>query len=99
MSFSFITLMKRVILNRTSSLLFNIQELDAVRSSYGVCFIDTSIGIFHIGQFEDDRNSSRLRTLFAVYPPVQVNRLSLLIQVLIFILNQNIEFNLNLDTV
>ncbi|XP_073972274.1 DNA mismatch repair protein Msh6 isoform X2 [Rhodnius prolixus] len=48
------------------------KELDAVRSSYGVCFIDTSIGIFHIGQFEDDRNSSRLRTLFAVYPPVQI---------------------------
>lgn len=48
------------------------KEIDCVKSSYGVCFIDTSIGVFHIGQFEDDRNSSRLRTLIAVYPPVQI---------------------------
>ena len=29
-------------------------------------------GCFHIGQFTDDRQSSRLRTLIAHYPPVQV---------------------------
>ncbi|XP_021924020.1 DNA mismatch repair protein Msh6 isoform X2 [Zootermopsis nevadensis] len=40
--------------------------------SYGICFIDTSIGVFHLGQFVDDRHSSRLRTLFAHHPPVQV---------------------------
>lgn len=41
-------------------------------SIYGVCFIDTSIGKFHIGQFVDDRNCSRLRTLMAHYPPAQI---------------------------
>ncbi|XP_076831601.1 DNA mismatch repair protein Msh6 [Brachyhypopomus gauderio] len=39
---------------------------------YGVCFIDTSVGRFHIGQFHDDRHCSRLRTLLAHYPPAQV---------------------------
>ncbi|XP_059154951.1 DNA mismatch repair protein Msh6-like [Physella acuta] len=42
------------------------------RSTYGVCFIDTLIGIFHVGQFEDDRHMSRLRTLIAHYTPTQV---------------------------
>lgn len=41
--------------------------------SYGVCFVDTSIGVFHLGQFVDDRHCSRLRTLFAHHPPVQVS--------------------------
>jgi DNA mismatch repair protein MSH6 len=40
--------------------------------SFGICFIDTSIGVFHLGQFVDDRHCSRLRTLFAHHPPVQV---------------------------
>ena len=48
------------------------KEIDNVSSSYGVCFVDTSIGLFHVGQFVDDRHSSRLRTLIAHYPPVQV---------------------------
>uniref|UniRef100_A0A673NMN8 MutS homolog 6 (E. coli) n=1 Tax=Sinocyclocheilus rhinocerous TaxID=307959 RepID=A0A673NMN8_9TELE len=39
---------------------------------YGVCFIDTSVGRFHIGQFLDDRHCSRLRTLVAHYSPAQV---------------------------
>ncbi|TRY55075.1 hypothetical protein DNTS_020796 [Danionella cerebrum] len=39
---------------------------------YGVCFIDTSVGRFHIGQFQDDRHCSRLRTLVAHYSPAQV---------------------------
>jgi DNA mismatch repair protein MSH6 len=39
---------------------------------YGVCFVDTSIGTFYIGQFPDDRHSSRLRTLIAAYAPAQV---------------------------
>ncbi|PSN56585.1 hypothetical protein C0J52_01554 [Blattella germanica] len=39
---------------------------------YGICFVDTSIGIFHMGQFVDDRHLSRLRTLLAHHPPVQV---------------------------
>nr|QIC49977.1 DNA mismatch repair protein Msh6-like protein [Actinia equina] len=41
-------------------------------SVYGVCFLDTSIGKFHLGQFEDDRQASRLRTLIARHTPVQV---------------------------
>ncbi|ESO97193.1 hypothetical protein LOTGIDRAFT_143393, partial [Lottia gigantea] len=41
-------------------------------SLYGVCFVDTSIGLFHIGQFKDDRHCSRLRTLIAHYCPSQV---------------------------
>ncbi|XP_066536210.1 DNA mismatch repair protein Msh6 [Hoplias malabaricus] len=39
---------------------------------YGVCFIDTSMGRFHVGQFCDDRHCSRLRTLIAHYAPAQV---------------------------
>ncbi|KAA0718310.1 DNA mismatch repair protein [Triplophysa tibetana] len=39
---------------------------------YGVCFVDTSVGHFHVGQFQDDRHCSRLRTLVAHYSPAQV---------------------------
>ncbi|KAM4772473.1 DNA mismatch repair protein Msh6 isoform 1-T1 [Rhinophrynus dorsalis] len=39
---------------------------------YGVCFVDTSVGKFHVGQFEDDRHCSRFRTLVAHFPPVQI---------------------------
>ncbi|NXH23175.1 MSH6 protein, partial [Bucco capensis] len=39
---------------------------------YGVCFVDTSVGKFYIGQFADDRHCSRFRTLVAHYTPVQV---------------------------
>ncbi|XP_004931420.2 probable DNA mismatch repair protein Msh6 isoform X1 [Bombyx mori] len=41
-------------------------------STYGVCFIDTSIGLFHLGQFEDDKHSSRLLTTLAHYPPALI---------------------------
>ncbi|XP_051866727.1 DNA mismatch repair protein Msh6 [Pristis pectinata] len=40
--------------------------------SYGVCFVDTSVGKFHVGQFLDDRHCSRFRMLVAHYAPVQV---------------------------
>lgn len=40
--------------------------------TYGVCFVDTSVGFFHVGQFEDDRHCSRLRTLIAHHPPAEV---------------------------
>ncbi|KAK7902181.1 hypothetical protein WMY93_018950 [Mugilogobius chulae] len=40
--------------------------------TYGVCFVDTSVGHFYVGQFEDDRHCSRLRTLIAHYPPAEV---------------------------
>ncbi|XP_034537690.1 DNA mismatch repair protein Msh6 isoform X4 [Notolabrus celidotus] len=40
--------------------------------TYGVCFVDTSVGFFHVGQFSDDRHCSRLRTLIAHYAPAEV---------------------------
>ncbi|XP_048728354.2 DNA mismatch repair protein Msh6-like isoform X2 [Ostrea edulis] len=42
------------------------------QSIYGVCFVDTTIGKFQLGQFTDDRYCSRLRTLIAHFTPVQV---------------------------
>uniref|UniRef100_A0A182YHI8 DNA mismatch repair protein n=1 Tax=Anopheles stephensi TaxID=30069 RepID=A0A182YHI8_ANOST len=41
-------------------------------SRYGVCFIDTSIGLFHLGEFDDDNQQSRLLTFLSHYPPVLV---------------------------
>lgn len=40
--------------------------------TYGVSFVDTSVGFFHLGQFQDDRHCSRLRTLVAHFSPAQV---------------------------
>ncbi|XP_030234678.1 DNA mismatch repair protein Msh6 [Gadus morhua] len=40
--------------------------------TYGVSFVDTSVGFFHVGQFQDDRHCSRLRTLVAHFAPAQV---------------------------
>ncbi|XP_046408641.1 DNA mismatch repair protein Msh6 [Ischnura elegans] len=48
------------------------KSVGAGATYYGVCFVDTTIGSFYIGQFEDDRHCSRLRTLMARYPPVQI---------------------------
>eukprot|EP00079_Xenopus_tropicalis_P010511 XP_002935421.2 PREDICTED: DNA mismatch repair protein Msh6 [Xenopus tropicalis] len=42
------------------------------RRIYGVSFVDTSVGKFHVGQFEDDRHCSRFRTLVAHFPPIQI---------------------------
>ena len=36
---------------------------------FGVAFVDTTLGCFHLGQFSDDKNLSRLRTLLAHHPP------------------------------
>lgn len=41
-------------------------------SIYGVCFVDTSVGKFFVGQFEDDCHYSRFRTLISHYAPVQI---------------------------
>uniref|UniRef100_A0A0M3HPP5 DNA mismatch repair protein n=1 Tax=Ascaris lumbricoides TaxID=6252 RepID=A0A0M3HPP5_ASCLU len=40
--------------------------------TYGVCFIDTSVGRFYVAQFTDDANRSSMRTLFAHYQPSQI---------------------------
>lgn len=39
---------------------------------FGICFVDTSVGKFHLGQFRDDQFCSRLRTAVSHYPPAQV---------------------------
>ena len=39
---------------------------------FGVAFIDTTIGCFHLSQFGDDKNLSRLRTLAAHHPPTEI---------------------------
>ncbi|XP_055546484.1 probable DNA mismatch repair protein Msh6 [Wyeomyia smithii] len=41
-------------------------------SRYGVCFIDTSLGVFHLGEFDDDSQASRLLTLLSHYGPALV---------------------------
>ncbi|XP_053317334.1 DNA mismatch repair protein Msh6 [Spea bombifrons] len=49
-----------------------VDDSSGQQREYGVCFVDTSVGKFHIGQFGDDRHCSRFRTLVAHFPPVQV---------------------------
>lgn len=36
---------------------------------FGVCFVDTSIGIFHLSEFDDDKHCSRLLALCAEHKP------------------------------
>ncbi|XP_071337062.1 DNA mismatch repair protein Msh6 isoform X2 [Trachinotus anak] len=48
------------------------EESSGCCRTYGVCFVDTSVGYFHIGQFPDDRHCSRLRTLIAHFSPAEV---------------------------
>ncbi|XP_038592702.1 DNA mismatch repair protein Msh6 [Micropterus salmoides] len=48
------------------------EESSGCCRTYGVCFVDTSVGYFHIGQFPDDRHCSRLRTLMAHFAPAEV---------------------------
>lgn len=48
------------------------KELADNQIQTGLCFIDTSLGEFHIGQLIDDKYSTLLRTIFAHYPPVEI---------------------------
>ncbi|XP_066598080.1 probable DNA mismatch repair protein Msh6 [Prorops nasuta] len=48
------------------------QSSNDALSTFGVCFVDTTIGDFYLGQFQDDRSNSRLLTLLAHNPPVHV---------------------------
>ena len=52
--------------------LLALSESSGSEPTFGVAFVDTTIGIFHLGQFTDDKNLSRLRTLVAHYPPAEV---------------------------
>lgn len=60
-----------------SKFLLSIKEKSEEESAgscrtYGVSFVDTSVGRFHVGQFPDDRHCSRLRTLISHFPPAEV---------------------------
>nr|XP_023676866.1 DNA mismatch repair protein Msh6 [Paramormyrops kingsleyae] len=48
------------------------EETSGCQRTYGVSFVDTSVGRFHVGQFRDDRHCSRFRTLVAHFPPAQL---------------------------
>lgn len=48
------------------------EESSGCCRTYGVSFVDTSVGCFHVGQFPDDRHCSRLRTLVAHFAPAEV---------------------------
>ncbi|MBN3270812.1 MSH6 protein, partial [Polyodon spathula] len=48
------------------------EESSGCHRMYGVGFVDTSVGKFHVGQFQDDRHCSRFRTLVAHYAPAQL---------------------------
>ncbi|RXN01763.1 DNA mismatch repair protein Msh6 [Acipenser ruthenus] len=48
------------------------EESSGCYRTYGVGFVDTSVGKFHVGQFQDDRHCSRFRTLVAHYAPAQL---------------------------
>lgn len=41
-------------------------------SRYGICYADTSIGDFYVGEFDDDLQCSRFLTLLAHNPPVLI---------------------------
>lgn len=45
---------------------------DSNFSSFGVCFVDTTIGEFNLSQFDDDYCNSRLLTLLAHHPPIHI---------------------------
>ena len=48
------------------------ESTDNMDVVFGLAFVDTTIGTFHMGQFVDDKNLSRLRTLAAHYPPTEI---------------------------
>ena len=40
--------------------------------SYGVCMVDPTTGVFHVGQFADGPQRWRLRTLLSQFSPSEV---------------------------
>ncbi|CAG9832099.1 unnamed protein product [Diabrotica balteata] len=38
----------------------------------GVCLVETSMGFFHLSEFDDDKHFSRLLALFTEFPPVLI---------------------------
>ncbi|KAL3225582.1 hypothetical protein MRX96_025748, partial [Rhipicephalus microplus] len=44
---------------------------ESANTDFGICFVDTSVGKFHLGQFSDDSFCSKLRTAVSHHPPAQ----------------------------
>lgn len=50
------------------------QEVPKVpQIQYGICLVDPTTGAFRLGQFDDDPQRSRLRTLLTQFPPAEVS--------------------------
>ncbi|XP_030375473.1 probable DNA mismatch repair protein Msh6 [Scaptodrosophila lebanonensis] len=47
-----------------------VENDEGVGSKFGICFVDTSIGDFNVGEFSDDKSCSRLLTLLSHHKPV-----------------------------
>ncbi|XP_065307816.2 DNA mismatch repair protein Msh6-like [Dermacentor albipictus] len=59
--------------NPEPAYLFAIAHSQASNSmDFGICFVDTSVGKFHLGQFSDDQFCSKLRTAVSHHSPVHV---------------------------
>ncbi|RWS13405.1 DNA mismatch repair protein Msh6-like protein, partial [Dinothrombium tinctorium] len=39
---------------------------------FGICFVETTVGLFYLGKFNDDKHRSRLRNMFAIYTPGEI---------------------------
>lgn len=48
------------------------KNIDASKNRYGIAFVDSSIGDFMLGEFDDDEQCSRLLTLLSLYTPVLI---------------------------
>lgn len=48
------------------------KKINALNNRYGIVFVDTTIGDFTIGEFQDDHQCSRLLTLLSLYTPVMI---------------------------
>lgn len=63
----------------SASVLICINEAETTKTEegeeiteYGVCCIDTVLGVVTVAQFQDDKQRCRLRTLLSKYPPSEV---------------------------
>jgi DNA mismatch repair protein MSH6 len=53
------------------------QDVTSQQRKFGVCFIDTSLGVFHMCEFEDDKHCSKLLVCLSEYPPGLVRTVTL----------------------
>lgn len=45
------------------------QDVSGLERRFGVCFIDTSLGVFQMAEFDDDKHCSKLLVCLSEYPP------------------------------